>query len=360
MKIARLYGLKYPNPKSSEAMILYHLKHRGIARRDPAEHSRKATKEVVDAWVKRYECGESLRQIAGDEFSPVTVFEHLRKRGVKLRDKVEEAIRFNTKHHRTQFNGSDSDREYLLGFVWGDCAAERHGRGVRIKTGTTHPEFVNLFKELFEAHGNLRSYPKRAKVTPAEMNLEIDIDGSFEFLLMKKAIGHLPDLTNSGTVLAFVAGFFDAEGCITFHRKGAYSDFEVQMSNSNGELLAKIQAALEELGYHPTLYRSVDDDPQVGHKTESVMWKLALYRHEEVKKFLAEIPLRHKEKVTKARLALAHMNSTSVLDSEGFPEGWRDYLDVVKRGCDRLIHQMVKALKKPDSGDTSASGDVPD
>src|SRR5580658_9094520 len=100
MKISNLYGLNYPNPKSGEAMILYHLKRQGISRRDCAEHVRKVTEEMVEGWVKRYEAGESLKQIAANEFSPVTVFLHLRKRGLQLRDKVEAQIEAVTKHAR--------------------------------------------------------------------------------------------------------------------------------------------------------------------------------------------------------------------------------------------------------------------
>ena len=74
------------------------------------------------------------------------------------------------------------------------------------------------------------------------------------------------------------------------------------------------------------------------------MWKLALYRHEEVRRFLTEVPLRHKEKTTKARLALAYLNSVSVLDSDGFPPGWHEYLENVKGDCAGLIAQMLAAL----------------
>src|SRR2546425_969461 len=45
MKISRLYGLKYPNPKSGESMVLWYLKKFGIKRRDPAEHIRNVSKD---------------------------------------------------------------------------------------------------------------------------------------------------------------------------------------------------------------------------------------------------------------------------------------------------------------------------
>src|SRR5437899_7718776 len=105
MKISRLYGLKYPNPKSGESMVLWYLKKFGVKRRDPAEHIRKVTGEMVDQWVRRYVAGESLKQIAGDLVGSVTVFLHLKKRGVQLRDKVEAQITAVTKYQRKPFSG---------------------------------------------------------------------------------------------------------------------------------------------------------------------------------------------------------------------------------------------------------------
>jgi len=84
-KIAERYGLRYASPKTAESTVLYHLKRNGIWRRDKAEHSRKVTEEMVDEWVKRYEAGESLKDIAGGpaewKVNHVAVFNHLRKRG---------------------------------------------------------------------------------------------------------------------------------------------------------------------------------------------------------------------------------------------------------------------------------------
>lgn len=295
---------------------------------------------MVDDWVKRYEGGESLKQIAGNEFSPATVFLHLKKRGIKLRDKVEAQIEAVTKHGRARFAGGSSEQDYLLGFAWGDCAVERHGRGVRVKTGTTHPDFVTLFRTLFSPYGNLRCYPKAARVVPAELNMEIDLDGSFEFLLMKKGLGSLRSLGSRDAILNFVAGFFDAEGCIFFHLNG----FEAQISNSDERLLRTIQSSLERLDYHPRLYHTVNRLPRVGHKPESHMWILKMQRHEEVKRLLIELPLRHKEKVTKASLALAFIRGDAIVDSSGYPEGWLDYTKAIKKGTKDFIEELIVAL----------------
>jgi hypothetical protein len=78
-KISERYGLigRYKTPKVAESTVLYHLKKSGIARRDPAEHIRKVTEQMEDEWVRRYEAGESLKDIAGGQVGPVTVWNHL-------------------------------------------------------------------------------------------------------------------------------------------------------------------------------------------------------------------------------------------------------------------------------------------
>jgi hypothetical protein len=80
-KIAKRYRLNYENPKVAESTILHYLKRNGIKRRGAADHVRKVTKEMVDRWDARYQAGESLKKIAGNEVSPVTVFNQLHRRG---------------------------------------------------------------------------------------------------------------------------------------------------------------------------------------------------------------------------------------------------------------------------------------
>src|SRR2546430_3410028 len=140
MKIATVYGLKYPSPKTAESTVLHHLKKNGIGRRDCAEHVRKVTTAMVDEWVVRYQAGESLKQIAGGEVSPVTVFDQLHKRGLQLRDKVEAQIKAVTKHKRTPFAGDTKEKAYLVGLTIGDFYVQRHGRANPGRVGTTHPQ----------------------------------------------------------------------------------------------------------------------------------------------------------------------------------------------------------------------------
>ncbi len=61
-KIALAYGRKTPNPRSAPELIRYHLKRYGIKRRDRVEELRRETKSTVDAWSVRHPYDESTSQ----------------------------------------------------------------------------------------------------------------------------------------------------------------------------------------------------------------------------------------------------------------------------------------------------------
>lgn len=353
MKIARVYGLRYASPKTAESTVLYHLKRNGIARRDPAEHVLKVTGEMVDQWVTRYRAGESLKEIAGSGYSPVTVWNHLRRRGVKLRDKVEAQISAVTRHERKRFTGDESEKNYLLGFVLGDCSVARHGRGIRVRSGSTHPLFVKLFADLLGAYGHLRMYPKDSGLVKAELNLQIDLDGSFEFLLWKniRPLSVVP--SNTTAFLSFIAGFFDAEGSVYFHRKSYSPSFELSITNTNRALLKKIQLILMSMNHHPKMYHFTQHGTRFEGGKEGELWRLTIHRRDEVRRLLTVLPLRHEEKVTKAKLALSFLNSDTVLDSKGLPSGWHDYLEKVRQGRKDFVTELSATLQSKSSSRTN-------
>jgi hypothetical protein len=136
-KIAAVYGLRYASPKVAESAVLYHPKRNGIQRRGCAEHVRKVDQRMEDEWVRRYEAGESLKQIAGDVVDLVSVWNHLRRRGVRLRDKVEAQIQRVSKHSKKPFSGDPLEKAYILGLRFGDLAAvrarARNGRTASLK-----------------------------------------------------------------------------------------------------------------------------------------------------------------------------------------------------------------------------------
>ncbi len=345
MKIARVYGLEYKNSKTAESTVLYQLKKNGLKRRDAAENIRNVTEEMVDEWVRRYQAGESLKEIAGSVVTRVTVWNHLKSRGIVLRDKVEAQIAAVTKYVRLPFTGNEPEQNYLLGFVLGDCSVERHGRGIRVRSGSTHPLFVKLFANLFTTYGHVRTYPKEAELGHAELNLEVDLDGSFEFLLLKSISPTSAVPAGESAFLSFLGGFLDAEGTIHFHRKVYSSSFEIYFTNTDKELLLRIQQRLASLGYHARIYHWIQRAGRLESGTTGEVWRLALHHREEVRKLLSATPLRHEEKKMKSKLALSFLAEDSVLDSEGLPEGWRAYVDEIKLRRREFVSRLTEALR---------------
>ncbi len=300
-KIAKIYGLKYKNPKVAESTVLYHLKRNGIKRRDAAEHIRKVTEEMVDRWVVRYQAGESLKRIAGEQVDPVTVWNHLTARGLVLRDKVEAQIKAVTKHERKPFSGDRIERAYLMGLRYGDLHIVRHGRAIRARVSTTHPAMADLFESLFSPFGHVARYPREAKLVGYEWNLECDLDDSFEFLLAKPAIAELEAISRT-EIIAFLAGLFDAEGSVLLHDKRGRYNPETAFSGADESLMRYVDRSLRILGYHSKLDWVIQAENRQGITGYSREGRVIIWRFLEAQGFLRSLPIRHREKVEKAKI----------------------------------------------------------
>lgn len=319
-KIATVYGLKYKNPKVAESTVLYQLRRNGIPRRDRAEHVRKVTPEMVDEWGKRYNAGESLKQIAGGEVSPVTVWLQLRRRGINLRDKVEAQIEAITKYAKRPFSGDPLEEAYLMGLRTGDLHVVVHGRAIRVRVSTTHPAMADLFESIFGNYGHVARYPRRAPLSGYEWTLESDLDWTFEFLLGKANAAHLGKLPIR-EFLAFLAGFVDAEGTIYLHKKRFGLAFELLMANTDLALLKSIAKMLTRMSFHPFIRRSIQDPTRLGYDKPGEIYRLTIWRREEVRKLLEILVLRHQERVQKAKFALGRLSQV------GYKMGKKDIVD---------------------------------
>lgn len=348
MKISRLYGLKYPNPKSGESMILYYLKRFGIKRRDKAEHIRKVTEEMVDEWVRRYQAGESLKQIAEGKLSPVTVFLHLRKRGVQLRDKIEALIKTITKHPKTPFSGDPMEKAYLIGFAQGDLYVTRHGRAIRVKTGTTRPAMGELFKQLFGNYGFIRMSPREAKLVGYEWSLEVDLDRSFTYLLERR--DNVPKwiIEDSQLFFHYLAGFFDAEGSILMHRKhhGTVLGFEVAITNTNSKLLSTLSKKLSNLGYSTKV--GFAGYSKLGNAGRPV-WRLMMWRRGDVELLLSNLPVMHSEKIRKRTVALKLTPSAPAKERGEIQREWSELVESLEQARLEFLDQAKRILESKKS-----------
>jgi hypothetical protein len=344
-KIADAYGLtlKYKTPKVAESTVLYHLKKNGIQRRDSAEHVRKVTEKMADDWAAKYQAGLSLKQIAGDAVDPVTVWNHLKARGLKLRDKVEAQIQAVTKHERRPFGGDQIEKAYLIGLRCGDLHVVRHGRAVRVRLSTTHPAMIELFRGLFSRHGPIYQYPKKSDLTGYEWCLDCDLDESFEFLLdPQEELDHV--LSSEELFVAFLAGFFDAEGSVYFHKKRNGGGFEFSLTNLNEVLLHRIEERLVKDGYSPKLRRFSQIPSRGVVNGGEYIFRLSLWRYQEVRQILTGLPLRHGEKLAKRELALSLAYRARKSERQALIEQWKELREGIRRERDSCVKQAEMAF----------------
>lgn len=338
MKVSRLYGLKYPNPKSGESMVLYYLKRFGIKRRDKAEHIRKVTEEMANEWVRRYEKGESLKQIAGGEVSPVTVFLHLRKRGVQLRDKIEALIETITKHPKTPFSGDPMEKAYLLGFAQGDLYVTRHGRAIRVKTGTTHPALMELFATCFGAYGPIYKSPKTTPWTEYEWSLTSDLDTSFDFLHDKYSSIPKSVPRDFGTYLHYLAGIFDSEGSIYMN---SHSWFEIAIANTDKEMLESIRNLLNRNSFSAKIV--LGGPSQLGEGNN--VWHLRIWRREAVRRFIEIVPVKHPEKRAKFNIVEKMYHRLTTIERDAIIQEWSQLLSKIENDRKNFIRDAERVYR---------------
>jgi len=299
---------------------------------------------MVDEWVNRYQAGESLNQIARNELSPVTVLIHLRRRGLPLRDRVEAQIKAVTKHRKTSFAGKEAERAYIIGLRIGDLHAVRHGRAVRVRVSTTHPAMIELFSDIFSEHGPIYKYPKKSPLTEFEWSLECDLNSSFEFLLDPNAeIRRIVE--NEALFLAFLAGFFDADGSIYYHKKATHGGFEFALTNMDAPLLRMIAERLGRMGFHPRLRLTQQEKDRGVEKGSQAIWRLSLWRHEEVSDIIRRLPTRHSEKTAKRDLALQFDYRQAVFERALLIREWEQLKSTIKEGCSACIRDAETAYE---------------
>ena len=113
---------------------------------------------------------------------------------------------------------------------------------------------------------------------------------------------------NPHLFMSFLAGFFDAEGTVYFHKKGNGGAFELAIVNTDSELLREIGEELSGRGYALKLEQvKVDQEKAVRSGVKNpgeFRWRIVMWRFEEVHRLMSEMPVRHAEKVAKIEIAL--------------------------------------------------------
>ena len=207
----------------------------------------------------------------------------------KREDIVSETL---IKYNRNAFSNDPFEKAYLIGLRYGDISTQKHGRFIRVSVSSSHPEMLILFRKLFEGYSKVRTYPKYNKSTGAYLwCIYSDVDGTFSFLLDKK--NEIPDwiIKEDDLFLAFLSGYFDAEGCISIYPKNRNVQWIIK--SNQREILEQIVTKLNEMDFNvknPIVIKRSDWGIKIGDKYQ-------------ILNILQKMKLRHGEKILKMKLA---------------------------------------------------------
>lgn len=242
----------------------------------------------------------SLRQL-GELFGvqSQTVNRWLKRLAIPIRNNYDSVSLSLSKHKRTSFSGNKLEAAYMLGLRYGDISAQQHGRNIRLSVTTNHPALLNLFEETFNKYGKIGKYPKHSK-NRHFWSTYCDVDNSFDFLLKKSDI--IPQwITDDHEVfLSFLAGYFDAEGCICIsYGSKKYSTMQWIIKTYDKQILAKIREVLSSIGIDLNLKLA---KPADGILYNQDYWSIETGMRSQVSELIRLVPIRHSEKLLKAAL----------------------------------------------------------
>ena len=267
-----------------------------------------------------------------------TIRKKLKKFGIKTRS-ISEAL---TQKFKKPFTSNLNDKAYFLGLRAGDFHARWARKSVRFQTTTTHLAQINLLKIAFENYGETRIYLIKNKTRENEWFIYVDLDKSFNFLILKpKEIPHWV-LKNKKYFLQFLTAYMDCEGSWKIqksHQK--HSRFIFKIRTGDSKILKQIKTQLKTFGYNPHLYLDKKRGDKTNYGTYNQdMFDLTINRKKEIILLAKQLLLlsKHNEKIRKMDFILRNKNKKWV----DLQEAWLQLRTDIK--MELLKNQINPAL----------------
>lgn len=191
--------------------------------------------KLKDLYIKQRLSSRKIAKIYGCAYSAIDY--KIREYGFPV--KTLAAAHIST--FRKDFDGPNIEKAYLIGFAMGDLRVRKvypNSETINVDCGSTKKDQISLILELFKPYGRVWvSKPNKNGAT----QIECSLNDSFNFLLKKRILIDSWILKNRKYFWAFLAGFTDAEGCISINKsKQAY----YSLGNCNKNLLKQIREHL--------------------------------------------------------------------------------------------------------------------
>lgn len=268
----------------SEANTLNNLKRKIIIPRNKLKELYLTKRLSTLSIARLYNCHHSV------------ILNRLKENNIKRRDVIEA----NTKYPKKDFDGTQEDKAYMLGFALGDLHVRKpnkNGKTIVIQGNSTKLEQINLIKNLFEDYGPVQITDIRSGFTNGK-RINLHLNESFNFLLYKKDA--IPNwiLSSETAFFAFVAGYVDAEG----HIRTKIPTW-LTISSYDKKILSQIHENFKRFGLDGSRLRI---SAKKGYSSlakpipyKKDVWQLGIYSKKELlKSFNKLLPyLKHKNKV---------------------------------------------------------------
>lgn len=233
--------------------------------------------------------------------SPSAIAHKLRKFDIPRRTDVEGVILTNNercrkiakavnKYPKKDFNGSDPEKSYLIGFSLGDMnvSKKKYGETIYVSSCTTKKEQVMLMNDLFKKFGHTHINKNKKDTKKGRIDnfhFTAYLNSSFDFLLNKKDNIEEWVLESNTNFIHFLAGYIDAEGSF-----GVYNGFgEFALGSYDKNIIGKIYHRLKFFNIEPETPRIMVKGGYIdkrGVRTFKDLWSLRIRRKNELYKFI--------------------------------------------------------------------------
>lgn len=258
---------------------------------------------VVETIKTNYLSGLSTYQVAKIVgCSQNTVHSCVKKLGINRTQSLSKTLT-PPKYRRKNFEGDSRQKAYLLGFRIGDLHVSQTSpvsKTIRVATNSTKLAQINLFNKLFSPYGHTwRGRPDRRGAIKIRSYLNL----TFSYLLPKTEI---PSWLTSDqeNIIAFCAGYFDAEGTVCLIRNMAVASVKSQ----DKQVIFLFYQLLSDLGIlcgPPLLGRIAGHVDKRGIRNNKDVWQVSIYRKDALMRFFEvfEGYLQHDDRLEQVRLA---------------------------------------------------------
>lgn len=213
---------------------------------------------------------------------------------------------------RKNFNGTDLDKAYLIGFRIGDLNVylpSEHSETIVIRSHSTIPEQTKLVQNLFCSYGRVTTSFRKDK---PNQTVNCFLNASFNFLLSKDFNEFSPWLRQSPKrFCAFAAGYIDAEATFGVYDKRARFKVDSYDRSILREMFRFFKAQDINIKFYPIVKKG---DIKYGQKWNGTVWRLSVNEKNSLKKFISFVYpfLRHKNRILQANRAVMNLKNRTI------------------------------------------------